>query len=69
VRTLGRDREALAAGGRVRASLLALAQPLVLGDAPRGLHGWIRQRIESIFWTLKDRLGPERHRAFAPLAT
>jgi Transposase DDE domain len=24
---------------------------------------WIRQRIESIFWTLKDRLGLERHRA------
>ena len=23
----------------------------------------IRQRIESIFWTLKDRLGLERHRA------
>lgn len=24
---------------------------------------WIRQRIESIFWTLKDALGLERHRA------
>jgi hypothetical protein len=24
---------------------------------------WIRQRIESIFWTLKDRLGLEHHRA------
>jgi hypothetical protein len=24
---------------------------------------WIRQRIESILWTLKDRLGLERHRA------
>ena len=24
---------------------------------------WIRQRIESNFWTLKDRLGLERHRA------
>ena len=24
---------------------------------------WIRQRIESIFWALKDRLGLERHRA------
>jgi hypothetical protein len=24
---------------------------------------WIRQRIESIFWTLKDRLGLEQHRA------
>jgi hypothetical protein len=24
---------------------------------------WIRQRIESIFWTLKDRLGLERHHA------
>jgi hypothetical protein len=23
----------------------------------------IRQRIESVFWTLKDRLGLERHRA------
>ena len=24
---------------------------------------WIRQRIESIFFTLKDRLGLERHHA------
>lgn len=24
---------------------------------------WIRQRIESIFWTLEDRLGLERHQA------
>jgi hypothetical protein len=23
----------------------------------------IRQRVESVFWTLKDRLGLERHRA------
>jgi hypothetical protein len=23
----------------------------------------IRQRIESVFWTLKDRLGLERHHA------
>jgi hypothetical protein len=23
----------------------------------------IRQRIESVFWTLEDRLGLERHRA------
>ena len=26
----------------------------------------IRQRIESVFWTLKDRLGLERHRARDP---
>jgi hypothetical protein len=29
-----------------------------------GIHlAMIRQRIESVFWTLKDRLGLERHRA------
>jgi transposase len=34
-------------------------------DEPHnGLHlSSIRQRIESVFWTLKDRLGLERHRA------
>jgi hypothetical protein len=34
-------------------------------DEPdNGLHlSGIRQRIESVFWTLKDRLGLERHRA------
>jgi hypothetical protein len=34
-------------------------------DEPdNGLHlSGIRQQIESIFWTLKDRLGLERHRA------
>jgi hypothetical protein len=34
-------------------------------DEPDGpLHlATIRQRIESVFWTLKDRLGLERHRA------
>jgi hypothetical protein len=31
-------------------------------DAPVHL-AMIRQRIESVFWTLKDRLGLERHRA------
>ena len=33
-------------------------------EPDNGLHlSTIRQRIESIFWTLKDRLGLERHRA------
>jgi hypothetical protein len=33
-------------------------------EPPRGpALSWIRQRIESIFWTLKDRLGLEHHRA------
>ena len=33
-------------------------------EAGRGaLLPWIRQRIESTFWTLKDRLGLERQRA------
>lgn len=33
-------------------------------EPDNGLHlSKIRQRIESIFWTLKDRLGLERHRA------
>ncbi|HSS32041.1 MAG TPA: IS982 family transposase [Solirubrobacterales bacterium] len=34
-------------------------------DEPTGsIHlAMIRQRIESVFWTLKDRLGLERHRA------
>ena len=31
----------------------------VLDNRPSGT----RQRIESVFWTLKDRLGLERHRA------
>ena len=30
---------------------------------PGPVLSWIRQRIESIFFTLKDRLGLERHRA------
>lgn len=33
-------------------------------EPDNGLHlSQVRQRIESIFWTLKDRLGLERHRA------
>jgi Transposase DDE domain len=34
-------------------------------DEPRrhGSLGWIRQRIESVFWTLKDQLGLEEHGA------
>jgi hypothetical protein len=39
-------------------------RPARKGEPPRGpALSWIRQRIESIFWTLKDRLGLERHRA------
>lgn len=32
-------------------------------DEPRrhGQLGWIRQRVESVFWTLKGQLGLERH--------
>ena len=26
-----------------------------------GQLGWIRQRVESVFWTLKGQLGLERH--------
>jgi hypothetical protein len=33
-------------------------------EPKRAVHlAMIRQRIESVFWTLKDRLGLERHRA------
>ena len=56
----GRDFEAHAKQ-RFGATILRPAR----SDEPH--HGpalsWIRQRIESIFWTLKDRLGLERHRA------
>jgi hypothetical protein len=39
-------------------------RPARRDEPPRGAAlSWIRQRIESIFWTLKDRLGLERHRA------
>jgi DDE family transposase len=56
----GRDFEAQVAqrfGGRI-------LRPARQDEPHRGpaLSG-IRQRIESIFWTLKDRLGLERHRA------
>jgi hypothetical protein len=39
-------------------------RPSRANEPDDGLHlSGIRQRIESIFWTLKDRLGLERHRA------
>jgi hypothetical protein len=39
-------------------------RPARKDEPANGLHlSTIRQRIESIFWTLKDRLGLERHRA------
>ena len=41
-----------------------LLRPARKDEPDNGLHlSGIRQRIESIFWTLKDRLGLERHRA------
>jgi hypothetical protein len=42
----------------------AVLRPARKTEADNGLHlSGIRQRIESIFWTLKDHLGLERHRA------
>jgi IS5 family transposase len=42
----------------------AVLRPARKTEAANGLHlSSIRQRIESIFWTLKDQLGLERHRA------
>ena len=39
-------------------------RPARQDEPANGLHlSGIRQRIESIFWTLKDRLGLEQHRA------
>lgn len=56
----GRDFEQ-AAMERCGATIL---RPARRNEPPRGpALSWIRQRIESIFWTLKDRLGLERHRA------
>ncbi len=56
----GRDFEAQAKE-RFGATILRPARK----DEPRRgpALSWIRQRIESIFWTLKDRLGLARHRA------
>ena len=46
------------------ASARAILRPAARTSPARGPHlSGIRQRIESIFWTLKDRLGLERHRA------
>ena len=56
----GRDFEA-AARERFGATILRPARKDEPGRGP--VLSWIRQRIESIFWTLKDRLGLERHRA------
>jgi hypothetical protein len=56
----GRDFEAQARE-RFGATIL---RPARKNEPHRGpALSWIRQRIESIFWTLKDRLGLERHRA------
>lgn len=56
----GKDFEAQAAQ-RFGARIL---RPARRNEPARGPElSWIRQRIESIFWTLKDRLGLERHRA------
>ena len=42
----------------------AVLRPARKTEPANGLHlSGIRQRIESIFWTLKDQLGLERHRA------
>ena len=56
----GRDFEQTAAD-RYGARIL---RPARRNEPARGPElSWIRQRIESIFFTLKDRLGLERHRA------
>jgi len=56
----GRDFEAHVAA-RFGARIL---RPARRDEPHRGpALSWIRQRIESIFWTLKDRLFLERHRA------
>jgi Transposase DDE domain len=42
----------------------AVLRPARQTEPDNGLHlSGIRQRIESIFWTLKDQLGLETHRA------
>ena len=46
---------------RFGAEVLRPARADERGDGPHLAP--IRQRVESIFWTLKDRLGLERHRA------
>jgi hypothetical protein len=56
----GRDFETQAAE-HFDARILRPARKDEPGRGP--VLSWIRQRIESIFWTLKDRLGLERHRA------
>jgi hypothetical protein len=39
-------------------------RPARADEPDNGLHlSGIRQRIESVFWTLKDRLGLQDHRA------
>jgi hypothetical protein len=41
-----------------------LLRPSRADEPDNGLHlSGIRQLVESVFWTLKDRLGLERHRA------
>jgi Transposase DDE domain len=56
----GRDLEALVQD-RWSATIL---RPARKNEPRRGpALSWIRQRIESIFFTLKDRLGLERHNA------
>jgi hypothetical protein len=56
----GRDFEAQALE-RFGATILRPTRKNEPGRGP--VLSWIRQRIESIFFTLKDRLGLERHRA------
>jgi hypothetical protein len=56
----GRDFE-LAVAEHFGARILRPARKDEPGRGP--VLSWIRQRIESIFWTLKDRLGLEQHRA------
>jgi hypothetical protein len=50
--------------GQISPSFPTVLRPARKTEPANGLHlSSIRQRIESIFWTLKDHLGLEAHRA------
>ena len=59
----GEDTEAFFAGPDLG---LALIRPARKDEEPRPFPNWLRQRVETIIWALKNQLGLERHGGRAP---
>jgi hypothetical protein len=62
----GEDTEAFFAGPDQGLTLIRPARKDE--KTPRSFPNWLRQRVEAIIWTLKNRLGLERHGGRVPAA-